>query len=92
MRILVVDNYDSFVFNLVQYLGQLGESTTVWRTFRLAGNDFHVTSAGKPVQRRTWRVKPPVCPIEFVQKSVWKCIAQSTAADLPDVWTTNPAS
>ena len=31
MRILVVDNYDSFVFNLVQYLGQLGESTTVWR-------------------------------------------------------------
>jgi para-aminobenzoate synthetase component II len=24
MQILVVDNYDSFVFNLVQYLGQLG--------------------------------------------------------------------
>ena len=30
-RILVVDNYDSFVFNLVQYLGQLGAQTVVRR-------------------------------------------------------------
>jgi len=30
-RILVVDNYDSFVFNLVQYLGQLGAECTVVR-------------------------------------------------------------
>ncbi len=30
-RILVVDNYDSFVFNLVQYLGQLGADTVVLR-------------------------------------------------------------
>ncbi len=31
IRILVVDNYDSFVFNLVQYLGQLGADTVVCR-------------------------------------------------------------
>ena len=31
MRVLVVDNYDSFVFNLVQYLGQLGVVADVWR-------------------------------------------------------------
>jgi len=30
-RILVVDNYDSFVYNLVQYLGQLGAEVSVIR-------------------------------------------------------------
>ena len=32
MRVLVVDNYDSFVYNLVQYLAQLGADTAVRRT------------------------------------------------------------
>ncbi|AEA22390.1 glutamine amidotransferase of anthranilate synthase [Pseudonocardia dioxanivorans CB1190] len=31
MRVLVVDNYDSFVYNLVQYLAQLGAQNTVRR-------------------------------------------------------------
>jgi para-aminobenzoate synthetase component 2 len=31
MRVLVVDNYDSFVYNLVHYLAQLGADTTVRR-------------------------------------------------------------
>jgi para-aminobenzoate synthetase component 2 len=31
MRVLVVDNYDSFVYNLVQYLAQLGVTSTVLR-------------------------------------------------------------
>ncbi len=31
LKILVVDNYDSFVFNLVQYLAQLGADCTVFR-------------------------------------------------------------
>ena len=46
MRVLVVDNYDSFVFNLVQYLGQLGVRAEVWRNddARL-GTDAAVTAA-----------------------------------------------
>jgi para-aminobenzoate synthetase component II len=31
MRVLVVDNYDSFVYTLVQYLAQLGTECVVWR-------------------------------------------------------------
>ena len=31
MRALVIDNYDSFVYNLVQYLAQLGAECVVWR-------------------------------------------------------------
>ena len=31
MRVLVLDNYDSFTFNLVQYLGELGASPQVVR-------------------------------------------------------------
>jgi para-aminobenzoate synthetase component 2 len=31
MRVLVVDNYDSFVYNLVQYIGQLGVDVDVVR-------------------------------------------------------------
>ncbi|MGI9199360.1 MAG: aminodeoxychorismate/anthranilate synthase component II, partial [Candidatus Nanopelagicaceae bacterium] len=42
MRILVVDNYDSFVFNLVQYLGQLGAECVVVRN-----DEIEVTEADK---------------------------------------------
>jgi para-aminobenzoate synthetase component 2 len=30
-KILVIDNYDSFVYNIVQYLAQIGAEVEVWR-------------------------------------------------------------
>ena len=30
-RILVIDNYDSFVYNVVHYLAQIGAEVEVWR-------------------------------------------------------------
>ena len=38
-KILVVDNYDSFVFNLVQYLQQLGAECTVVRNDAIAAEE-----------------------------------------------------
>jgi para-aminobenzoate synthetase component 2 len=39
VRILVIDNYDSFVFNLVQYLGQLGADCEVRRNDEISVRD-----------------------------------------------------
>ncbi|OPY83429.1 MAG: Aminodeoxychorismate/anthranilate synthase component 2 [Smithella sp. PtaU1.Bin162] len=33
--ILLIDNYDSFTFNIVQYLGQMGESVRVFRNDKI---------------------------------------------------------
>ena len=44
-RILVIDNYDSFVFNLVQYLAQLGAECDVRRNDEVAP-DFGVSYDG----------------------------------------------
>jgi anthranilate synthase/aminodeoxychorismate synthase-like glutamine amidotransferase len=34
-RILMIDNYDSFTYNLVQYLGEMGQELMVYRNDRL---------------------------------------------------------
>jgi para-aminobenzoate synthetase component 2 len=44
-KILVVDNYDSFVFNLVQYLAQLGSEVEVRRNDEVAVDDEIVAEA-----------------------------------------------
>ncbi|MBL7085255.1 MAG: aminodeoxychorismate/anthranilate synthase component II [Candidatus Omnitrophica bacterium] len=38
--IAVIDNYDSFTYNLVQYLGELGERLTVFRNDKVSLKDI----------------------------------------------------
>jgi para-aminobenzoate synthetase component 2 len=45
LRVLVIDNYDSFVFNLVQYLGQLGVDCDVRRNDEISVDEV---GAAKP--------------------------------------------
>jgi anthranilate synthase component II len=36
MRLLVIDNYDSFTYNLVHFLGELGAHSEVWRNDKIS--------------------------------------------------------
>jgi anthranilate synthase component II len=38
-RVTLIDNYDSFTFNLVHYLGELGAEVEVWRNDEIAVKD-----------------------------------------------------
>ncbi len=39
MTVLVIDNYDSFTYNLVQYFGELGQTHPIARDIRVVRND-----------------------------------------------------
>lgn len=39
LHVLVIDNYDSFTYNLVQYLGELGCQLTIWRNDQFTLNE-----------------------------------------------------
>jgi anthranilate synthase/aminodeoxychorismate synthase-like glutamine amidotransferase len=44
-RVVVIDNYDSFVYNLVQYLGELGAEPTVFRHDEITVDELAARSA-----------------------------------------------
>ncbi|UNC92608.1 anthranilate synthase component II [Candidatus Contubernalis alkaliaceticus] len=47
--ILVIDNYDSFTYNLVQYLGEMGAELTVARNDKITLEEINVMSPEKIV-------------------------------------------
>ena len=40
MKVLMIDNYDSFTYNLVQYLGELGAEVEVVRNDQIGVKDI----------------------------------------------------
>jgi len=54
-RILMIDNYDSFTYNLVQYLGELGAEVEVRR------NDAIDVAAVRTIQPRAIVISPGRC-------------------------------
>jgi anthranilate synthase/aminodeoxychorismate synthase-like glutamine amidotransferase len=49
VRVLVIDNYDSFTYNLVQYLGELGADVTVVRNDRATVDELLATRPDRVV-------------------------------------------
>ena len=47
--ILIIDNYDSFTYNLVQYFGELGAELEVWRNDKISIDEVKSKSPDKIV-------------------------------------------
>lgn len=47
--LLIIDNYDSFTFNLFQYLGELGETMEVYRNDRITIEDIEILNPARIV-------------------------------------------
>lgn len=44
LRLLIIDNYDSFTYNLVQYFGELGVLVEVWRNDEITVEEIEARS------------------------------------------------
>src|SRR5215207_7335601 len=73
MRVLMIDNYDSFTYNLVQYLGELGAEIEVVRNDRASVAELLERGPNRVV------VSPGPCtPAEAgISKDVIKAFAEN---------------
>lgn len=56
--ILVIDNYDSFTYNLVQYLGELGDTVPVARNIQVFRNDQITLAEAQQLQPTAIVISP----------------------------------
>ena len=75
MMLLVIDNYDSFTYNLVQYLGELGADPLVYR------NDQITTTQIKKLKPKQIVVSPGPCTPH--EAGISKDVIQTFSGKLP---------
>ena len=58
MNVLMLDNYDSFTYNIVQYLGELGADVTVVRNDEMPLADLVAPVAHLPLGEQVIALPP----------------------------------
>ena len=86
-NILVIDNYDSFTYNLVHYLEDLGCQVTVRRNDQLHLNDveaFHkiVLSPGPGIPDEAGLLKPIIKKYATTKSILGVCLGQQAIAEV----------
>jgi anthranilate synthase component 2 len=78
LKVLVIDNYDSFVYNLVQYIGELGGETIVYRN-----DQINLKQAMKLAPDRIVISPGPGTPEEARYFGVCSAILQRMSCKIP---------
>ena len=91
MKVLVIDNYDSFVYNLVQYIGEQGAETVVYRNDQIT-----LQEAAKLKPDRIVISPGPGNPEDEKFFGVCKAILQTLSPTIPTLgrlsWVTKASS
>jgi len=78
IKVLVIDNYDSFVYNLVQYIGEMGADTLVYRN-----NQTNIQELTKLEPDRIVISPGPGTPEDEKYFGICKTILQTLSHNIP---------
>ena len=87
MKVLVIDNYDSFTYNLVHYLEDLGAEVTVMRNDDFHWDDidsFHkiLLSPGPGIPDEAGNLKPLIARYAASKSILGICLGQQAIAEV----------
>ena len=78
--LLMIDNYDSFTYNLVQYFAELGETVEVHRNDRISVAEI---AARRPARLLRWGylAKGLPGPVWFLNEKINSCLVRHSAGN-----------